>query len=54
MIQRDIRYNNEFYIAPVYNVAVERGMRVYTRHAEEFWSVGTPEDLDYYLDKFVD
>jgi NDP-sugar pyrophosphorylase family protein len=49
MIKRNIRFKNEFYIAPVYNIAIEQGMKIYTRHANKFWSVGTPEDLDYYL-----
>lgn len=52
MIERNIRYKNEFYIAPVYNIAIEHGMKIYTRHAEKFWSVGTPEDLDYYLTNY--
>lgn len=52
MIRRDIRFNNEFYIAPIYNMGIEKGLRIYTRHANKFWSVGTPEDLDYYLNNF--
>jgi dTDP-glucose pyrophosphorylase len=49
MIERNIRYNNEFYIAPVYNIAIEDGLQIHTRHAEKFWSLGTPEELNYYL-----
>jgi NDP-sugar pyrophosphorylase family protein len=49
MIRRNIRFNNEFYIAPVYNLAIEGGKKIFTRHADVFWSVGTPEDLDYFL-----
>lgn len=54
MIARNIRYKNEFYVAPVYNIAIERGLKIYTQHAEEFWSVGTPEDLNYYLENFIE
>lgn len=54
MIDRNIRYKNEFYIAPVYNIAIEKGLRIFTQHAEKFWSVGTPEDLDHYLSNFKD
>ncbi len=50
MIRRDIRHNNEFYIAPIYNIAIEEGLKIYSRHAKKFWSVGTPEDLDFYLE----
>lgn len=49
MIAKDIRFNNEFYIAPVYNFAIAAGRRIFTRHANKFWSVGTPEDLEYFL-----
>lgn len=49
MIERNIRVNNEFYVAPTYNIAIEKGLKIYSRHADKFWSVGTPEDLDYYL-----
>lgn len=52
MIRRNIKYKNEFYIAPVYNIAIEQGQKIYTRHAKKFWSVGTPEDLEYYLANF--
>ncbi len=54
MIRRDIRFNNEFYIAPVYNIAIENGLKIYTRNAHKFWSVGTPEDLDFYLANFTE
>jgi len=50
MINRNIRFNNEFYIAPVYNIAIGEGLKIYTRHADKFWSVGTPEDLEHYLE----
>lgn len=50
MIGRDIRFNNEFYVAPVYNIAIERGLRIATYPADKFWSVGTPEDLAHYLE----
>jgi len=52
MINRNIKFNNEFYIAPSYNMAIERGLKIYSQHAKRFWSVGTPEDLDYYLENF--
>ena len=49
MINKDIRYNNEFYIAPVYNQAIEKGMKFITEECNHFWSVGTPEDLNEFL-----
>lgn len=48
MIDRNMRYNSEFYVAPVYNIAIERGAKIITKQIDEFWSVGTPEDLNYF------
>ena len=49
MIERDIRTNNEFYVCPVFNEAIENGLRVYAYEAKSMWGLGTPEDLEQYL-----
>lgn len=49
MIKKDIRVNNEFYVCPVYNEALLRGARVKTFHIDKMWGLGTPEDLDLFL-----
>ena len=49
MIERDIRVNNEFYVAPVYNQAIEDGKEIRIFEADRMWGLGTPEDLEYYL-----
>lgn len=50
MIELDIRYNNEFYVAPVYNQAIAAGLEIVISEVEKFWSVGTPEDLlDFHI-----
>lgn len=49
MIDRDIRVNEEFYVCPVFNQAIEAGLKIRTYNAEEMWGIGTPEDLDFYL-----
>jgi len=49
MIRKDIRVNNEFYVCPVYNQAIEDGKVVRTFKADKMWGLGTPEDLEYYL-----
>lgn len=55
MIQKNIRVNNEFYIAPVYNEAIQDGMHIspYRLEKDEMWGVGTPEDLDHYKNNFL-
>ena len=49
MIDRDIRVNNEFYVCPVFNEAIEDGKQIRIHEAKAMWGLGTPEDLDYYL-----
>ncbi len=53
MIARDIRTNNEFYIAPVYNGAIADGQKVHPFFVEKMHGVGTPEDLNNYIDMVV-
>ena len=49
MIEENIRVNNEFYVCPVFNKAIEGGLKIRTYNAEEMWGIGTPEDLDYFI-----
>jgi len=53
MISRNLRVNNEFYVAPAYNLLIERGARIITsgipRGREAMHGLGTPEDLDKFL-----
>lgn len=49
MIKKNIRVNNEFYTAPVYNQAIEDGKKIIIQDVQEMWGVGTPEDLEIYL-----
>jgi len=50
MVQKNLRVNNEFYVAPVYNEAIEDKKKIKNYHVEEMWGLGTPEDLQYFLD----
>ena len=49
MIEKDIRVNNEFYVCPVYNQAIEDGKVIRTHKAKEMWGLGTPEDLNRFI-----
>lgn len=49
MISKNIRTNNEFYVCPVFNEAIEDGKRIMAYSVEEMWGLGTPEDLELYL-----
>ena len=52
MIEKDIRTNNEFYVCPVYNELIERGGKVRIKNIERMWGVGTPEDLQNFLQNY--
>ena len=51
MIEKDIRVNGEFYIAPVYNEFIQGGKTLIPYYVHKMWGIGTPEDLRFYLDK---
>jgi len=50
MIAKDLRVNNEFYICPVYNEAIQDGKKIVTSRVQKMWGLGTPEDLRFFLD----
>jgi HAD superfamily hydrolase (TIGR01509 family) len=50
MIERNIRTNGEFYVCPVFNQAIEDGKKFRVRNIEKMWGLGTPEDLNYFLE----
>ena len=54
MIKRDIRVNNEFYVCPVFNQAIEDGLEIRTKEipSDGMWGLGTPEDLKHYLENY--
>jgi hypothetical protein len=52
MINKNIRVNSEFYVCPVYNEAIADGKRIRVKQIERMWGIGTPEDLNYFLDNY--
>jgi HAD superfamily hydrolase (TIGR01509 family) len=52
MINKDIRVNNEFYVCPVFNQAIEDGKEIRTYNIKGMWGLGTPEDLNSYLSEY--
>lgn len=51
MISKNIRVNNEFYIAPVYNELIQNNKTLIPFYVNKMWGIGTPEDLNIYLQK---
>lgn len=52
MIQKNIRVNNEFYVCPVFNEAIQDNKKIRVKNIERMWGIGTPEDLNYFLDNY--
>lgn len=52
MIQKNIRVNNEFYVCPVFNEAVQDNKKIRIKNIDKMWGIGTPEDLNYFLDNY--
>jgi hypothetical protein len=50
MIQKNIRTNNEFYVCPVFNEAIADGKKIRIKNINKMWGIGTPEDLNYFLE----
>ncbi len=50
MINENIRFNNEFYVCPVFNQAIKDGKKVKIFEIEKMWGIGTPEDLNRFLE----
>ena len=49
MIKKDVRVNNEFYVCPVFNQAIEDNKKIKIFNVEKMWGIGTPEDLQVFL-----
>jgi hypothetical protein len=52
MIDKNIRVNNEFYVCPVFNEAITSDKEIRTFNVKGMWGLGTPEDLNYYLEHY--
>lgn len=51
MIEENIRINNEFYVCPVFNQAIKDKKEIRTFDVAEMWGLGTPEDLNTFLNE---
>lgn len=53
MIEKNIKTNNEFYICPVYNEAIEDHKLIVSHKIKAMHGLGTPDDLDIFLQKNI-
>ncbi|MFH1427395.1 MAG: glycosyltransferase family 2 protein [Patescibacteria group bacterium] len=48
MIKKNLRVSGEFYVCPVYNELIARGDKIIAPEVKEMWSLGIPEDVEYF------
>ena len=49
MIKKNIRFNDEFYITPIYNEFVQKQKHVITFPINKKWALGSPEEINQFL-----
>lgn len=52
MIDKNVRVNNEFYVAPVYNEAIQDDKKFKIKDCDKMWGLGIPEDLNHFLTNY--
>lgn len=53
MIEKDIRTNNEFYIAPLYNLLIKNEKKIVTSEVEKMHVFGTPDEFRFYKNNVI-
>lgn len=54
MINKNIRVNNEFYVAPAYNEMIEDGLKIgFFNVGAKMYGLGVPDDLNYFMSQDV-
>ena len=51
MIEKNIRFNNEFYVTPVYNEFILDSKKIIKFPIEKKWPMGSPEEIKKFLKK---
>ncbi len=53
MIKKNIRVNNEFYVCPVYNEAIQEDKHIRVKLCSGMWGLGVPEDLEKFKKEYL-
>ena len=51
MIDKNIRVNNEFYLAPTFNEMIIAGDKIVTYPTRQMIGLGTPAEYEHYIQK---
>ena len=54
MIEKNKRFNNEFYVCPVFQEAIDdnKKIKIYNIESSKMWGLGTPEDLNTFTKEY--
>lgn len=53
MIQNEIMYKNEFYIAPMYNLMIRDGLKITASNTEKMHVLGTPHQFEFFCKRVI-
>lgn len=53
MIEQNILVNNEFYIAPLYNLLIQNGLKIVAQSVEKMHVFGTPDEYRFYKNNVI-
>jgi len=53
MIEKNILVNNEFYIAPLYNLLIQDNLKIVTKSVEKMHVFGTPDEYRFYKNNVI-
>ncbi len=52
MIEKNIGYNNEFYVSPIYNLFAQAKKKIIVYPVKKMWALGSPDELQLFLDEY--
>ena len=53
MIDNEIMYKNEFYIAPMYNLMIRDGLKITASNTEKMHVLGTPHQFEFFCKRVI-
>jgi len=53
MIKKKITTNGQYFVCPVYNELIDRGLKIRKYDIEKVWSFAVPEELSYFENNFI-
>jgi RpiB/LacA/LacB family sugar-phosphate isomerase len=50
MVKWELKTNNEYYLAPLYNILLSENEKVISKSVEKMYVIGTPEEMQFFRD----